>query len=579
MKIECSLYRKSSKVIKSAAITRLSLCAEIVKIAIETGVKRIRVKTTRAVVGHITQTLPGSDGTYCEPLIQDYFKTLKVVLAYPPHAEHFSKDEWCELIDFCNQTLYDLNSVSSQRSSGVLLDGSSSRDLWRGVPSRSATPGTDINSRPVASHIGSQENCVLKLRDCAEEPILCLFHLSSVPHAPILDKAPVVLTNLLNFLGSSAITGNAQQAAFECINTIVACTRSEDSSLTLQTLRSLVPIMHRLWNAKASALKDHMQILLLHSEVYFPSLISLDEGGECKSNLQDLLETIQQDYCKRPEREQLQLDDLVFLTNRCAGTNSSSTKLFELRCGAIKAEKPYFVLSIYASLTLALDTDLQVCEKIAQTDDYENRPKRRKITNHVDEVFHFINSTDTTQRIFALQVLTFIFDKLPPEFVDLDWNLEALLPCLSDDNGLVASWAMLVLARLASFVASKHLKLIIISAADQPFTRSNHFHEFWLQTWQLAARYITSSITCRAACQLMAILLNKMHVQYAEVIRTIDLMITSVDLNGPTDCCDSACILWSIIMLLRGRDNVGIVFDTSEHILRWLCRRWRPSRC
>ena len=120
---------------------------------------------------------------------------------------------------------------------------------------------------------------------------------------------------------------------------------------------------------------------------------------------------------------------------------------------------------------------------------------------------------------------------------------------------------------------------IILSAVDLSFTRSSHVRGFWLQTWQLAARYVTSSITCRAACQLMAVILNKNRVQYKDIIGTVDLMITSVDLNGPTDCVDSACTLWSVILLLRGRDNLGLVFETSEHILRWLCRRWRPSKC
>lgn len=77
----------------------------------------------------------------------------------------------------------------------------------------------------------------------------------------------------------------------------------------------------------------------------------------------------------------------------------------------------------------------------------------------------------------------------------------------------------------------------------------------------------------------MAVLLNKEHVQYKDVVNTVDLMIASVDLNGPIDCVDSACTLWSVILLLRGRENLGLVFETSEHILRWLCRRWRPSRC
>ena len=77
----------------------------------------------------------------------------------------------------------------------------------------------------------------------------------------------------------------------------------------------------------------------------------------------------------------------------------------------------------------------------------------------------------------------------------------------------------------------------------------------------------------------MAVLLNQGHVQYKDVINTVDLMVASVDLNGPVDCVDSACTLWSVILLLRSRENPGLAYETSEHILRWLCRRWRPSKC
>ena len=76
----------------------------------------------------------------------------------------------------------------------------------------------------------------------------------------------------------------------------------------------------------------------------------------------------------------------------------------------------------------------------------------------------------------------------------------------------------------------------------------------------------------------MAVLLNQGHVQYKDVINTIDLMAASADLNGPIDCVDSTCTLWSVILLLRARHNPGLAFETSEHVLRWLCRRWRPSK-
>lgn len=430
---------------------QLSLCAEIVRIAVETCVKKIRVKTVRAVVGHVTQTLPRSDGSYHGALVKDYIKTLRAILEYPPHAEHFSRAEWCELVDFCRETLQDLNGFSNanQRSSGF-LNGNSIRDPWRGGPSRSSTPGTEISYRHRASHVSSQENGMLELRESAEDLVLCLDHLISVPHAPILDRAFIILTTLLDLLDSIFSTSNTQQAAFECINTTITSIRIDDISLALQTFRNLLPIMQRLWNAKASAIKDHMLKLMIYGEVYFTRLISSDGEGNSKSHLEGLLEVFQQDYCKRPEREQLQLEDLVLFKTSFVGKRPSSTKIFGLRPDMVKAEKSWFLLSMYGSLVLALDSDLKSCENIIQADDIENRPKRRKLTKNLDDIFQCTKSADTTQKLFSLQVLAFVFDKLALEVDDgLDWNWEFLLPCLSDDSGVVASWAMLALARCA----------------------------------------------------------------------------------------------------------------------------------
>lgn len=429
---------------------QLSLCAEIVRIAVETCVKKLRAKTVKAIVGHVTQTLPRSDGTYYGPLVKDYIKTLKAILEYPSHAEHFSRVEWCELVDFSYETLQNLNEFSNvaQRSSGF-SHGNSIRDSWRGGTSRSSTPGVEISHRNRTSHVSSQ-NGMSELRESAEDLVLCLNHLISVPHAPILDRASVVLTTLFNLLNSSFSTSNTQQATFECINTIMTSIRIDDISLALQTFRHLLPIMQRLWNAKASAMKDHMLKLMMYGEVYFTRLISSDAEGDSKSHLEDLLEIFQQDYYKRPEREQLQLEDLILFKTSFVGKRPSSTKVLGLRPDAVKAEKSWYLLSMYASLVIALDSDLNTCEKIVQADDIDNRPKRRKLTKNLDEIFQCTKSADMTQRLFALQILIFVFEKLPLEVDDvLEWNWEVLLPCLSDGSGVVASWAMLTLTRSA----------------------------------------------------------------------------------------------------------------------------------
>lgn len=77
----------------------------------------------------------------------------------------------------------------------------------------------------------------------------------------------------------------------------------------------------------------------------------------------------------------------------------------------------------------------------------------------------------------------------------------------------------------------------------------------------------------------MAVVLNFELIRYNEISDVVDNMVSSVDLNGPAECADSASTLWSILVLLRGREHVGTVSETSEHIIRWLCNRWSPCKC
>ena len=74
----------------------------------------------------------------------------------------------------------------------------------------------------------------------------------------------------------------------------------------------------------------------------------------------------------------------------------------------------------------------------------------------------------------------------------------------------------------------------------------------------------------------MAISLDIGVVQYTDIADVANRMISSVDLDGPADCVDSATTMWSVLLTLIGRENLGRVFETSEQVLRWLFNRWNP---
>ncbi|TKA78673.1 hypothetical protein B0A55_04506 [Friedmanniomyces simplex] len=92
---------------QSAADTRLSDAAVALRLAVELGVRSISLRTLRAVVDHVTDTLPRSGGGICVPLALDYAKCLKAAFSYQPHLEHQSRAEWERSVLFCLRTIQD----------------------------------------------------------------------------------------------------------------------------------------------------------------------------------------------------------------------------------------------------------------------------------------------------------------------------------------------------------------------------------------------------------------------------------------------------------------------------------------
>lgn len=451
---ECSAYAKASKSVaknqaKSQASQiagRLSACASVVRIAVELGVKKFRYKTVKAIVDHITQTVPTSDSGYCEPLAAEYFKSLRIVLEYQPHPEHLSKDEWHEVFDFCNETLHDLNATSNGKNAQSLNENSS-KDSFNICLSRSATPGTVSDNGRQASNRSAQHLVKLNLKRSVEDIVLCLKHLMSASNSPVLEKAQTTLENLCELLALSSRPGVLLQSVFEAINSIISRIMTDNVDLTLHTIGNLLPHIRRFWETKSRSLKDHMLVSLLYGEVYFFRLVSVDETGDCKPDLHRLLQVFRQEYCKRPEREQLQLEDLDLPDHPLEADRPLCIHAFELRSAALKAEQPWFVLYISASIVLVLSAWDAARGRFHENNTLEHPPKRRKLNSPVNDLLELTKTSEMLDRLFALQVLAFVFDKLVVDIDNLQHYIESLLSCLSDDTANIVSWALLALAR------------------------------------------------------------------------------------------------------------------------------------
>lgn len=448
-KIEISNHARATKHTKPKVESRLSACATLLRVVVEVGLRKLHYKTVKALLDHITQTLPTADAGYCTPLCKDYFKALVALLEFKAHPEHFLGDDWHELVDFCLDTARDLNrsdglADSSLSNGAKTLHKSISR---RDHLSRSVTPSTAGDHGRTSNSTLSQSATYPQLRDSQLELAKCLQHLASVPNAPLFDRAQVFVTTIVDLLVSYPKVSSIQQLLFGCINCIMFRVTAHDTKLALQLMEKLLPLLRRFWDIRDHNMKEPLLVLLSYGEVLLPRLISEDTTGDRKAVLHALVEVLRHDYCARRPREQLQLDDLAFVDpmNRKSPQVPLSNKVAQVRIGMYKAEQPWCMISSSAAILVALEKDSASSEGVVNSDHIDYPPKRRRLTRPLDDILGFTKASATVEKQYALQVFVFIFSNLQFDESSLQDHLNILLQCLSDDDGLTLSWTMLAM--------------------------------------------------------------------------------------------------------------------------------------
>lgn len=449
-------YARASKYTKTKVEDRLIGCAGLVRTVVEVGLKKLRYKTVKALVEHIIQTLPTADGGYCRPLIADYFRALAALLQYKPHPEHFLGDDWHEVVDFCVQAARDLNRPSELNESGLpngisLHNGPRSN---RDGPSRSATLSIMGDYGHKSNYNISQRAADPRLKGSDDQIILCLQHLVSVPNAPISDRADAVLATLVEMLQSHHKVSSTQQAAFECINAILSRIVAINIDLPLQTVKSVIPLLRRFWDPKedAATSRDTLLVFLSHGEILLPRMISEDQTGDYNATLQALVEVLRNDYCSRKPRRQLQLDDLVLLNPSRYTTKQMplSTRTLQVRLDGLRAESAWCLLSRSAVIMVALE-NAAIGQEDPLDEDEVKYPKRQKLEHPMDDVLHHVKGSLLPEKLYGLQMFVFIYDSLQFDEGTLQCHMDALLPTLSENDGLIVSWAILAMTSYVLF--------------------------------------------------------------------------------------------------------------------------------
>lgn len=432
---EKPIYNREQKSNTYKAANRLSTCASVLRTAVDTLVRNLRTKSVRAVIDHIIDTLPIPGEGLWEPLSLDYTKCLTSLLRHPPHVEHLGDAEWGKLIEFC------VTAINLRRSDESQL---SIRSGHRSVP-EDALDNSDGRSTPAritAAPVGREK--YVGDKNAVGELVFCIQLLTASPSAPVQASAESILSGLAEFVKSPSImAGSAHQIAFSSINTVVSKVLFNQSDLIRPYLLNMVPVIRRLWTTKLHNLKDELLVTLMLCTV----ILTDDAEGQSEAtenSVAGLTETLQMDYARRPEKELLQIDEVVFH----AGTSHKFRPLYGPRFGVPRSEHAWTVIWVIANLLKLSDS---MIKRSSSVDPIPETPsKRQRLTSAIDDILRDAISAIGTRRICALQLIPLLEHAIDSGMKES--LVQRLVPNIVDDNNAVSSWTMVALIR---FVISK----------------------------------------------------------------------------------------------------------------------------
>ncbi|RDW63035.1 DNA-binding protein kinase TEL1 [Aspergillus mulundensis] len=539
---EKSLYnRAASEDASKKVASRLSACASVVRTAVETFLRNLRTKSVRALIDHITDVLVSPGSAVFELFSVDYTKCLSTILHYPPHVEHLGAEEWKTVIDFCLNVINASNGDDSQPS--TWSPHTSIMDDYLGASGGRSTPSRMTPTLAVREKSKGPTGAV-------EEAFTCIRILSGVSNAPLQEHAEDILRGLTKYVGSSPLAANGHQTAFGAINTVAMRIIFDNSEVIRDTLMDLLPVIRKHWITKLIGLRDELLVTMMMVVLVLTDESRRNPEETLLAAIDGLIDTLQREYFRRPEKDILQVDELVFDT-KAPGQHTMWPRLESAR-----SEHNWTVLWVMARL-LELSEELATRLSSPPPAEDETPSKKQRLTSKIDDVFRDSAGPFGIRRICALQLVPF----LPNHYASVDSkaaSLERLIPNIYDDNATTSSWTMIAIASIAAS-----------PEADAPSLK-----RYWQQAWELTSRASTSQLTSRAACHLQNSILHYGLLDYSTVAETINSMLSFVNLNGPSTLSDSSLELWASVIRMIAQINPGSVSNASAQICAWLRDAW-----
>lgn len=433
---ECAEYEKSvtsaHMATRTKGINRFLGFSQTLRLAVECSVRVIKLKTLRLVLRILTKTSVDSHGNCYTPIAMDCARCLSTVLSYEPHVEHLGEAEWRPVARFC------LDRVSAAVPQDLAGNSPSAKN-------RSSANRSSVHSSHAT--IGTEN----MPKQAVDEFISCLRYLTGPPSAPVMKESESILFTMLQYLDSAQSVGPPQISALTAVNNVLSQIRAENIQLTISFTQSCLHTARTLWNSKLVAIKNEVLIMLVLLHPHVRHVHKTGGGPTFVTDLEALVDGLKVEYARRDVKDQLRMDELRLAPTPETSCEGLSCQLFSLRDGtAITTNSPngehnWTLLHLLICFS-TLDTDDEKTRDESPDSGQSGARKRVKLAHWSDELLRSLHDPHVSTKVTSLQLICFAAQSLAINEGILERIVERLNSMSNDDNGSIASWALLSLA-------------------------------------------------------------------------------------------------------------------------------------
>ena len=433
---EKSAYVKSSKSnIRNIAASRLTSCAEAFRLAVETTLTHLRLKTVRALVEHIVQTLPTSaDEVFCKPLEFYYLKTLAIITDYQPHVEHLPREDWHAALDLCLEGVEALAGQDQSQASNHEI-----------LPQLEASSVRTVSfSQSLQSRNKRSEDSKMTISTLWQ----ILANLVIASNAPLGERSRAILTTSVDFLDHTRLTKGIREA-FSTLNAVLRRFALDHCSFAAEIMRSMISIVRSFWHSRDADLMDEMLKTLVIGEPLVSKLMKSYQDETLFDQVEALYDAMCDDYWRshgRPRRHLLLEDICLGFSRPSRDTMPMQGITLCLRAAKLESEHNWTVLHMMALFCGMIDSKRPQSRSLGPSEDEPVPKKRRKTLGKYSELLHLSRTTAVPTQVHCLQLLAFAIDLHDLCADQVEYTLACVLPLVSHPNTQVSSWAMLCIS-------------------------------------------------------------------------------------------------------------------------------------